>query len=125
MSPETTKPHKPFTNVTWADFGTSYANRAGMDRVAQYWDAQADLAHELHGLIPTLPIDSCRTLVSAIGNGLPILVTRTDGRREIGNAREFYPTPNSALYLETWGFTLRIRLCDIASVEAATANSID
>lgn len=117
---EQTTPYRPLTDVTWASLGGMYLNQTVMQWRKWGWPEEADLAHELHDALPFISVDSCRTLVSATRNALPILVTLLDGRREVGVVQEFHIAPQSSLRLQVWGFTLSFPMCTVAKVQIMT-----
>lgn len=60
---------KPFTTVTWEQIGTlGSSNRPG-------WEAQADLAAEVGPRLPHLTEETIRSMISATGNSVPVIIT--------------------------------------------------
>lgn len=113
--------YKPLTNVTWASLDGAYLTKNRLQFHGWGWPAQADLAHGMHDVLPFLSLDTCRALVEATSNGLPVVVTTLNGHRAVGVVDRFYAAPNADLRLMVWGYSMLFPMCTVAKVEVMTA----
>jgi hypothetical protein len=111
----------PFTETTWADLGPQGLTRAQDD--GRYWTDECDLAYEALATTGALTIQDWRTIVSAVRNGLPVILTTTTMRATVILTQVLgMASGHPWLYHRRWGFASPIYLRDIVSVEAPSAD---
>lgn len=115
MNDTTTTTYAPFTAVTWADYPIGLDS----EHRPHGWQAESDLEHELDSLAPGLTLAMCRVLVSATGNGLPVVLTWGNKTTTVQITRLHPPQgtqPGRARVRYWGGFDHDVYLDDIATV---------
>lgn len=124
---------KPFTDTTWDDFYILTNRHDSVYGKMVGWEAQTDLAYEL-SYRSNLTFEQCRELISAVLNGMPLVLTWVNencpnyGTDELIKATvvvdELRPTsvsfPRSnpgTVRVSRWGFSHPVWLTQIRSVE--------